>query len=44
MEPNFFEIAKSQFLQNHFFVWLLNWANDENKDFNKELNEIAKIL
>lgn len=42
MEPNFFEIAKSQFLQNHFFVWLLNWANDENKDFNKELNKIAK--
>ena len=42
MEPNFFEIAKSQITQNDFFVWLLNWANDENKELDKELNEIAK--
>jgi len=42
MKPNLFEVATKELSQDGFFTWLLQWANPENSQYNKELNETAK--
>jgi len=42
MKPNLFEVATKELSQDGFFTWLLRWANPENSQYNKELNETAQ--
>lgn len=42
MKPNIFRLATKELSQDGFFTWLLQWADDCNKQLDQNLNEVAK--
>jgi len=42
MKPNLFKIATKELSQDGFITWLLQWADVEHAQLNKNLNETAK--
>lgn len=40
--PNLFRIATKELSQDGFLTWLLQWADNSNAAFNRELNEAGK--
>jgi hypothetical protein len=41
-KPNIFQISTKELSQDGFFTWLLQWADDSNLEYDKELSETAK--
>jgi hypothetical protein len=41
-KPNIFKLATKELSQDGFFTWLLQWADNEHIQHDKELNETAK--
>jgi hypothetical protein len=41
-KPNLFSFATKELAQDGFFTWLLEWANGNNANYDKALNETAK--
>lgn len=41
-KPNIFKLATKELSQDGFFTWLLQWADEEHFQHDKELNETAK--
>lgn len=44
MEPNLFNYATSELSQDAFLLWLLEWGNPENKNYDCNLYEISKTF
>ena len=44
MKPNIFSLATSELSQDAFFTWLLQWGDNSNEKFNKELNTVAQLF
>lgn len=42
MQPNIFDYATKELLQDVFFTWLLQWAKNENSVYNQNLHETSK--
>ncbi len=42
MKPNIFTLATKELSQDGFFTWLLQWADNSNRQFDLQLNETAK--
>jgi len=42
MKPNIFRLATKELSQDGFFTWLLQWADNEHKQHDQQLNETAK--
>ena len=40
--PNIFDFATSELSQDAFLLWMLNWANPENKEYDDGLHETAQ--
>lgn len=43
-KPNLFEIGTKELSQDAFITWLLRWADDSCKEFDKELNACGKAF
>lgn len=42
MKPNIFAHATRELSQDAFFAWLLEWADNRNREFDQGLNDVAK--
>ena len=42
MKPNIFDLATKELSQDAFLAWLIQWADNTNKDHNENLNLCAK--
>ena len=42
MKPNIFRLATKELSHDGFFTWLLQWADNDNKQHDQHLNETAK--
>ena len=42
MKPNIFRLATKELSQDGFFTWLLQWADNNHKQHDQNLNETAK--
>lgn len=42
MKPNIFRLATKELSQDGFFTWLLQWADNDCKHYDQQLNETAK--
>lgn len=41
-KPNIFRLATKELSQDGFFTWLLQWADNNHKQHDQNLNETAK--
>lgn len=44
MKPNLFNYATSELSQDAFLLWLLEWANPSNSEYDPELHLTAKVF
>lgn len=44
MKPNLFQLATKELAQDGFLVWLLQWADESNKQYDPQLNECAAFF